>query len=378
MSISDRDGLVDGLGQADVERLLHDRSADTRAETARKVATAFSAGALGPNERAIGEEIFRAMMRDAAVRVRQALAENLKQSKDLPHDVAVALARDVEEVSLPMLEGSAVLTDDDLITLIDRLGDKGKLAIARRQTVSKPVVEKLVETSDAPVVATVFANPGAELTETAIEWALDKTGNNEAVQTALVHRAQLPVTIAERLVAVVSDKLRDYLVTHHELAAGTAADLILESRERATVGLLPPGVEGGNDVDGLVEQLHVNSRLTPTLILRALCLGDIPFFESSIARLSQVTVVNARMLIHDAGPLGLKAIYERAKLPAGLFQAFRIAFDAAREAQYDGGEHDRERLVRRVLERILTQADAFEPDDLDYLLRKLYQYANAA
>jgi CBS-domain-containing membrane protein len=76
--------------------------------------------------------------------------------------------------------------------------------------------------------------------------------------------------------------------------------------------------------------------------------------------------------------LGLKAIYQRAKLPQSLYPGFRTAFDVAREAQYDGGDHDRERFARRVIERVLTQYDGIDPDNLDYLMRKLEQYtANA-
>ncbi len=52
------------------------------------------------------------------LRVREALAAHLKNSPDLAHDVAVALARDVDSVSLPMLKFSEVLTDEDLIEIV--------------------------------------------------------------------------------------------------------------------------------------------------------------------------------------------------------------------------------------------------------------------
>src|SRR3546814_9519942 len=62
--------------------------------------------------------IFRRLVADAEVLVRQALAANLKTTADLPHDLAVALARDVDSVSLPVLKYSEVLTDDDLIEIV--------------------------------------------------------------------------------------------------------------------------------------------------------------------------------------------------------------------------------------------------------------------
>ena len=81
-----------GLTQDDVVRLLTDPSGNARAETAGKIAASFNSGALSESERKIAEEIFRLMVRDAEVRVREALALNLKQSPGVPHEVALALA----------------------------------------------------------------------------------------------------------------------------------------------------------------------------------------------------------------------------------------------------------------------------------------------
>lgn len=55
----------------------------------------------------------------------------------------------------------------------------------------------------------------------------------------------------------------------------------------------------------------------------------------------------------------------------------RAAMDVARETEYDGGENDRERYSRRMIERILTQYGdlgiEFDSDDLEYLLTKMGQ-----
>ena len=89
--------------------------------------------------------------------------------------------------------------------------------------------------------------------------------------------------------------------------------------------------------------MHANNRLTPTVVLRALCMGDITFFEIALATLANVPVVNARVLIHDVGRLGLKSLYMKSGLPPRLLPAVRIAIDVVSETPMDGGEHDRER-----------------------------------
>ncbi len=362
------------LTEADVVRLLTDPSGDTRAVTAEKIAKGIGSAALTERERVLAMDIVRAMVKDAEVRVREALSRNLKTSHDLPHDVAVSLARDVESVALPMLEFSTVLTDADLVEIVRRSSGSKQVAVARRKTVSATVAEALIESNNREAVATLVGNDGADLSEAALQRVIDSYGGHQAVQGSLVHRRDLPITVAERLVALVSESLREYLVTHHDLPAAMATDLVLESRERATVSLLPPGAESA-DVEQLVHQLRVNGRLTPSLMLRSLCMGDMALFEASLAALARTSIDNARILIHDGGNLGLKSLYMRAGLPERLYPAFRVAVDVWGETDFDGLERDRERHMCRMIERILTQFEDVGQENLDYLLKKLNQLA---
>lgn len=363
------------LTEADVQRLMSSPSSDVRAETAEKIAVAFDAGKLTDSERQLAEAIFRVMMKDVEVMVREALARNLKESADLPKDVALTLAKDVESVALPVLQFSTVLSDADLIEIVRSSGADKQVAIAKRVEVSTAVAEALVDHGRTPqVVATLVSNPGAKLNEAIINKAIEKHGADVTVRNTLAHRSDLPVTIAERLVAAVSESLRDFLLTKRELSPDQAADLVLQARERATVALLPPGSKGSDVVD-LVKQLKEHQRLSPSLILRALCMGDLGFFEASMAVLSNTPIVNARMLIHDEGKLGLQSLYSRTSLPTQLYPAFRTALDMVRSTEYDGGEKDRERYASKVIERVLTQYEDMDSENLDYLLKKLRQLA---
>ncbi|MGB1547821.1 MAG: hypothetical protein ACPHIA_04730, partial [Alphaproteobacteria bacterium] len=81
------------LTNADVAHLLSDPSADVRADTAAKIAAQFESGQLSDTERELAEQIFRVMVQDAALLVREALSHHLKACSFLPHDVALALAK---------------------------------------------------------------------------------------------------------------------------------------------------------------------------------------------------------------------------------------------------------------------------------------------
>lgn len=356
-----------------VERLLEDPSADTRAETTAIIARDFDAGALSASERQMAEDIFRMMVKDAEVRVREALARNLKESSGLPHDVAMSLAKDVDTVALPILQFSEVLTNADLIEIVLSQSPEKQVAIAKRASVSEDVSSALVDAGNEEAVTSLISNVGAEISEESLQKVVDDFGDQEGVQDAMVHRAKLPVTIAERLVTVVADKFKGELAKHKELSEDMATDLILQSRERATISLSSDSDE--DDVETLVRQLHESGRLTASIVLRGLCMGDLTFFEAAMAELAGLSLINARDLIHDPGSLGLKAIYHKAELPPAQFVAVRAAIDVSRDLELDGRDQDRERYSRRMIERIMTQYDdlgvEFESDDLNYLLTKM-------
>lgn len=366
------------LSQADVARLMTDPTAQSRADAAAKVAAEFGERKLSDAERKIAEEIFRILAKDAEVRVREALSAHLKASPDLPHDVALALARDVESVALPVLKYSEVLTDDDLIEIVRGTSAAKQVAVAQRAGVSAQVANALIDTRNERAVAQLVSNEGADLDEGALDRVLREYDSSDQVSDSLARRPNLPAAISEQLVAALSGKLEAFLVHRHDLPADAASNLILQARERATMSLVSEG-SSDHELERLVEQLHAHGRLTPSIILRALCMGDLSFFEVALAQLANVPVQNARILVHDKGQLGLESIYNRAGLPQELFAAVRTGIDVANETDYDGGENDRRRFVERMLERILTQcedpSERIGEEDIEYLMTKLKQIA---
>ncbi len=367
--------MDDGLTKADVERLTQDRSAKVRADTAAKVADSLGSS-LSDSERQLANDVCRQFVQDAAVEVRAALAENLKQSNAVPHDVAVALAADAAEVALPILQFSEVLTDDDLLGLIADNDPKKQMAIARRSEVSADVSDALVDTLNEDVVAELVANDGAEIRDETFDRVLEEFKDSDRVKAPMVYRKHLPIGVAERLVSLVSERLCEHLMTHHELPDSTRTDLLMKTRERATMTLSSAETAGE-----LVEALARNGRLTASIIIRAICMGDLPFFEWALARRASVPIENARVLIHDEGSLGLEALYRKAELSDKLLPIARAAIDIAHETEYDGDEHDRERYSRKMIERIMTRFEepsaSFDAENVEYLLDKINELAAA-
>ena len=366
------------LSQDDVKRLMADRSPQARAETSAKIAAQFESKTLSESERKIAEEIFRKLVKDVEVRVREALSTHLKNSPDLPRDVALALAQDVDSVALPMLKFSEVLTDEDLIGIVRDQGEAKQVAIAQRPKVSSRLADALIDTGNENAVARLVANEGADLTKKALGRVMSEYESSTAVGDSLSRRPNMPASVSEHLIEVLTERLQDYLTSKHEVSPDIAANLILQARERATMSLVDYG-STDIELENLIEQLHRKERLSASLLLRSLCMGDMSFFERGVARLASLPLQNARILIHDQGQLGLESIYMKANLPKRLFPAFRAGIELVHQTDYDGGMNDRQRFIEKMLERILTQFEDPDsrmlPEDIEYLMGKLQQLA---
>lgn len=354
----------------DVQKLLSDSSDKGRASMVEKVAVGFDDDALTDKERSIAEDIIRTMARDASTMVREALAANIKSSSRLPNDLAKALAQDIDTVALPVIEYSDVLTDADLVELVRNQGESKQIAVASRKSVSATVSEALIETDNVTVVGTLVGNEGADISDASMQTVVDKFGEIEAIQVPLTGRATLPVTIAEQLVHKVSEKLKTVLLMKHDLPDDTATDLILRVRERATVSLAADQ-QSELSVEKLCHQLHRNGRLTPSLLLRAICTGDLIFFETGLATLAKIPSTNAHTLVTDPGGQGLKRLYMKAEMPPKLLPAVEMAVSIVGETPVNGGDYDRDSYGCVVLQRILTQCPDLNDDEESYLLDKL-------
>ena len=125
------------------------------------------------------------------------------------------------------------------------------------------------------------------------------------------HRAVSPHDLADQL------GLDDVLA---ELAAYSQEGVLTRMADKAKTWL---------DVVDLTHVLRTENKLSPTFLLRAICLGEVHVFESGIATLAQIPLENACQLIRDPNQEAFSRLYKKAGLPAQMFKGFRIALDFA-------------------------------------------------
>jgi uncharacterized protein (DUF2336 family) len=360
------------LTDLDIRRLIKAPDEDERATAAHKLCRSIDRAELGDGDREAAQKILRVLANDAAELVRRSMAVTLKASDLIPRDVARRLAADVDTVALPIIGFSPAFTDEDLIEIVRAGSPVRQIAVASRPRVARDVAEALSVSGCEQAVRTLASNDNADLSETAMARSIARFGGSPEVVAAMAYRQVLPLEVTEKLIALASDAVREHLISRHAVAPETAIRLATFARERATVDLVDQAAASA-DLPGFVMQLNGRKALTPSLLLRALARGQMGFFEHAMAELTATPHARAWLMIHDAGPLGLKAIYDRAGLPPRLFQAYRAGVDTWRAIQAEGVDTSDEPFRQRVLERFLTQRPNAPREDLVYLMERLDQ-----
>lgn len=367
------------LSEQDVHRLLTESSGESRADVVMKIAANYNRGDFSDRELPVAEQIFRLLAKDGSLPVRSVLAELLKQSDHLPRDVALTLAHDYEDaVATPILQHSTVLSEYDLVRVVERASDMPRLlAIAQRKLVPERVSAALVDTGRAPVVGALIGNQGARLNEQSYSRIIQTFQNEAEMMASLAQREHLPVTVAEALVSYVSEATKKELRSQYRLQEAEVSRQTQSVREHATLRLLDgdPSLEAHA---ALVTQMLESDRLTPSLLLSALCRGNVLFFEMALAHLAAIPLSNAQLLIHDRSGLGLTKLYAKTGLPESLLEATRATLQVVKNMEQEGEQPGTLHFANRAVAQLLLQTDANEVDNLSYIIALIRQQGKAA
>lgn len=345
-------------------------SVEERILLAGKEGRAAGQGATDEQGAPIRQHILRILALDAEVRVRIALADTLAENALAPHDVVMQLARDVDLVSSPLLRLSEVLTDKDLLEIVSAQSSSAKMAaIAQRKHVAPPVCMALIERGPVDVAELLLHNKGADIPEPGYMGIVEKHGQKHSIQAGLVDRSALPPTVIERIVAMVSSDLLTRLVDRHDLPVAVAAKLALSVRDRATLGLAS-GLSA-DAMDKLVDQLSSERRLTQSLLLRSLCLGNFELVIHAIANRANLGVGYVRERLFGGMSDKIDELWSRGSLPTALLPIAKAALQIMRETEVEGPKWDASYYRGRITERLLSQfADFphFTDEDLAFIV----------
>jgi uncharacterized protein (DUF2336 family) len=230
------------------------------------------------------------------VAVRRSLAERLARVPAAPRELVALLANDEIEVAYPILIGSTVLHDADLIEVIRHRTLQHQLAIARRSSLSAAVSGALVEAGDRDVIATLLANPHAELAEATVAFLVEESRRVDAYQRPLLHRHELGPELARRMYSWVSAALREHLVNRFDFNPAA-----LDAELAATVEQAADEARRPTRTAELARQLAGRKAIGARLLIQALREGKIALFEELLAELVALRPLLVRRIVYEAG-----------------------------------------------------------------------------
>jgi uncharacterized protein (DUF2336 family) len=302
--------------------LADDPFEDVRAELAIKIARLMP----GLPEResshiyALTVETLECLARDASVRVRAILAEEIKALDSIPRDIVLTLARDLSTmVSVPILQYSPLLSDADLIEVI-ACGQAREVlaAIAARKPLSADVSDRLVQSLDIPAVAALLVNADAKIRKETLDRIVDQAEEISSWHMPLALRADLSARAIRRIGGLVGAAILERLAARNDLSEATRAHLNRELRARLAE---PDNSERDvlSSADAIASAKS-EGRLDGLFVEQAAHSGQRDIVVMALATLANVTEQTARKILCSGTAKPLIALVWHAHL------SMRVAF----------------------------------------------------
>ena len=152
------------------------------------------------------------------------------------------------------------------------------------------------------------------------------------------------------------------------------SNLVEDVKERITLSISEE-YSTDNKIEELVRQLYKANRLSSGMVVRAICLGDIKFFEYALVYLSETPIAEVRkILFNPQADFMVRNLLRKALLPKSVFPAIFSALKIINEIKFDCETPSRKDFGHIVIERILSlirNNEDLNNDDINYLLSKI-------
>ncbi|MBT5185992.1 MAG: DUF2336 domain-containing protein [Kordiimonadaceae bacterium] len=273
-------------------------------------------------------DILGHIISEIEVSLRKKLSVKLADRDDVPVEMILMLANDEIEVANPVLIQNSLLTDKELVKIIQRKSRQHQLSIASRKLLSSEITRELVKTDDDGVIVTMLVNKGAKFDNETIEKIVEKSKTRETLQSPLVKRQDLPKDIAARMYNWVSMSLKNELLEIHNFTKEELDEAISTS-----VSELKEEDNGYDDrlsaEEKLIQKLKKSDKLHISFLMKSLRQGNINLFELAFAEILNIPHEIMCNILYERGPAALAIACCAAKIDKSVFLTmFRLTREA--------------------------------------------------
>ena len=253
-------------------------------------------------------EVIEVLARDQVTRVRQILAETLKDMASIPPRVVQRLAHDLEDaVACPVLEFSPLLDDRDLLEIIESGCVSGRLrAISRRRGVGELVANAVVARKDRSAISTLLDNKTAQIREETLDELVEAAAQVTAWHEPLVRQPKLSLGAVRKLARFVAASLLEILERRKDLDRKTARAVAKEVdrclKEAQT------GARENEPPEARAKRLHGSGGLGDEELSRALGAGDRDLIRHGLALRADLPIAMVDHILSAHSAKGVTAL----------------------------------------------------------------------
>ena len=133
-------------------------------------------------------------------------------------------------------------------------------------------------------------------------------------------------------------------------------EFVADAEETTVLRILVEASEP--ELQRTIRFLVAKNMLTPSIILRAACLGEMNVVERILSHLADVPVSRARQMLYgQSGLHNIRTLHQKAGLPAPCLGLLRAAADVAHDVREEGFHIDAGSFGRRLIEALMTRYD---------------------
>lgn len=348
--------LVQGLDVAVLEAVLDGGSLEARHTLTRQLSLLIAADDTPALEREQVLPILLKLAVDPERSVRAVLIEELTSVENLNPDLLFSIIAAEDDLALAFLATTPALNPWHMMAVL-RVGDEARQAIvAGRSDLSSEAASFVVKHAPVAIVLALMDNPVVEFDTADLQTLYERFGNSNDLVERLLALPDLPLEIRIMQAKRAATRMRQLMAERGWMPANDASELVADAEEGAILQVL---VEAGDDeLMAAAAFLAGKQMLTPSLIMRAACLGEKRAVEATLAHLSGLAPAKAAAMMYARGGGGMKSIVGKAGLPSSCFGLLVAFAEVSIEARDDEIELSREAFGRRLLEALMTRYEA--------------------
>ncbi|WP_296591360.1 DUF2336 domain-containing protein [Roseibium sp.] len=311
------------------------------------------------------------LLDDPSRGVRKAISKVLASSAHAPGHVVRCLAGDVDEVAIPILEASPILSEAELVDFLATGSDAVQSAIAGRADLPASVSAAICEVGCEAACRKLIQNTGAQVLQSSLLRIAQRFENHPDICDQLLRTRDLPLSTRYHLLMRLAENLDDHPIVLERVPEHQRQTFLSDAEDKVVLRLALEA--GSEELPDFVEHLRESGKLTTRLLLRAVCCGRLRFFAAALANLGRVPLPRLCKLLLTVRRSALQAILRKAGLPLRSHQAFLLAIDIARQAEadftYDLGLDEARMLTEALLEEMQDGALGADEDVTAFLRR---------